>query len=287
MTNFLIFSTIMIGINIQTFGGTLDLTVPELSPTPPPWFFLFNHAEQTPKNQDVMIDTRALTKNSAKAQILLKLGEFLDNEVQPDGHDQFVDQVESDELLQMVVDGQLKSGDLMSLIGQYDTGANFNFKSNVQFKCSEDPKCQDGHDVLFSFFQVQNQIEALETGRLELAGLTPEQFSMISLNKILCFYYRFSNAAGAEQFRRKQFKELKAALSDEPGKIPKASDRALFRITSVGRNSSTLLEKLKPKFTDEQITGLIGTPGERLVVARCMQRESLLTWKQSMSFITH
>ncbi len=231
------------------------------------WKPLFNH------NANRVGD--AGVKAASKNRILKKLAEFLKNEqVGSDG--EFVSQEENDVLLRMIVAAQLKSVDLVQVIEDYNTQK----LPDVRELClTSQMQCDDGRNVLVSFMQVQNRIEEIEAGRLDLEGMPEEQKEIFMGRNFLCFYYDFQDAIALEKFRIEHLKEVHSSVErvkvrEDHGLVP-----LLFRVVA-GENNEPTVER--PMYSEAEITSILQGWDQRLIVAKCWTRERVQQWKNDI-----
>lgn len=169
---------------------------------------------------------------------------------------EFVNQEENDQLLRQLVEYQFKATDLLALIAHYSSGDHDKIKT-ICLQSVE--RCDDGRKVLMAFLDVQNRIEELEAGRMDLRGLPPEQFEAYASSQFLCFYYDIRSAQFREQFKKEHSELLKKMVNE-------AKDLTTYE---------------DPHLSEAQVTALTEGWEKRMIVARCWRKERVLEWKNN------
>jgi hypothetical protein len=229
------------------------------------WKPLFNH------NANRVVD--GTVKDSSKGAILKKLVEFLKNEdFGIDG--EFVSQKENDVLLRMVVAAQLKAVEMVQLIQDYNSQASQAVKEICLTSLMQ---CEDGRNVLVSFMQIQNRIEEIEAGRVDLEGMPEEQKEVFLGRNFLCFYYDFQETTYLEKFKKQHIEELRSFVKKVKAREDHGLVQSLFKAVT-GESSEHPVES--PMFSETEITSILQGWDQRLIVAKCWTRERIQQWKK-------
>lgn len=232
------------------------------------WKPLFNHQVASSKLANE-------SYASVKQELFVMLAQYLTNsEVGVDG--EFISQNETNSLLRYIVSKQIKAIDLLRLLQDYSK------PSNVQLNelCLHDfERCEDGRQILVSFLDVQNRVEEIETGRLDVEGLPDAQREAFLGNQFLCFYYDFQTAGAIEKFKQDQLVELKAFVK----KVQVNQDRGLVQslIRGLAGDDNIFGDKIeeRPAVSEAEITAVLTGWEHRLIVARCWTKARILEWK--------
>lgn len=232
------------------------------------WVPLFNH-RQTSGDLKIAIDETKLF--SKKFAVLNRLTEALNNEENGKNKFEYVSQAENDQLLLMIVNYQLKSHDLLSLIEMYQEKNN----KKIHSTCSDIYKCEDGRKVLFSFYEMQSRLEEIESGNIDTNFLPESVRESFSLTQFSCYYMGFQDLDYIQEYMEKKYKEM----------------RSIFKTVS-NNEISTVVEYLQEKFInsndnkkkvrvypDDIIARIYGNEG-RLIVVNCLKKQRIDNWKR-------
>lgn len=244
------------------------------------WQPLFNHSHNQEGGHAPTKPLPSVPNEERHRQFLRELVALMTNEVFG-GNGESISQQENDQLLRRLVLEQLKAVDLLKVIQEYNQVE----LPELQALCKQSLEaCDDGRAVLVAFLDVQNRIEEIENGRLDLRGLPEPQREVFASERFLCFYYDIHDDKFREKFKAEQIQSLRDFVQT-PGVEQRREilDKGLvqtvfayFDGSSANRDAS--LER--PYYSESELTSITKDWDKRMIVAKCWRRDRVLDWKR-------
>lgn len=232
------------------------------------WRPLFNH-----RTADSVTPVDLQRQENAKVELQKKLIHFLENNKNGVGSE-YISQEELAELLRDIVAAQLKQKDLLGLIQDYSSRK----LTEVGELCRQDKlRCQDGYSVLVSFLAVQNRMEEIESGQLDVHYLPEAQREVFSRNRFLCFYYDFLTEKAIGDFKKAEIDQLRTFTKTVTPEDQRSLVQTVVDLVKGRSSEPEVIEK--PLLSESEITSILQGWDQRLLVAKCWRRERILQWK--------